>query len=42
VTSIGGQALDVVLGDRPRVNGATVLGEQEVGNGRVFIVDGLL
>jgi len=42
VTTIGGQALDVMIGDKPRVNGATVLAEQGVGSGRVFIVDGLL
>jgi hypothetical protein len=42
VTTIGGQALDVASGDKTRVNGATVLAEQGVGSGRVFIVDGLL
>ena len=42
VTTLGGQPLDVVLGDMPRVNGATVLAEQRLGNAHVYIVDGLL
>jgi hypothetical protein len=31
-----------VPGEMPRVNGATVLAEQRVGNDRIVIVDGLL
>jgi len=42
VTTLGGQRLDVVVGDMPRVNGATVLAEQRLGRAQVYIVDGLL
>jgi uncharacterized surface protein with fasciclin (FAS1) repeats len=42
LTTLGGQALTIVPGEMPRVNGATVLAEQRVGNDRIVIVDGLL
>jgi uncharacterized surface protein with fasciclin (FAS1) repeats len=42
VTTLGGQALAVSVGDKPRLNGATVLAERTIGDGRVFIVDHLL
>jgi uncharacterized surface protein with fasciclin (FAS1) repeats len=42
-SSLAGQPLQVTEADQgPRVNGVSVLAQLEVGNGRVFIVDGLL
>jgi uncharacterized surface protein with fasciclin (FAS1) repeats len=41
-TTLGGQPLEIGDGEGSRVNGADVLAEQRLGNGRVFIIDRLL
>jgi uncharacterized surface protein with fasciclin (FAS1) repeats len=42
LTTLGGQRLEVEDSEGSRVNGADVLAEQRLGNGRVFIIDRLL
>ena len=40
--TLGGKPVEVIGGETPRVNGANVLAEHRLGNGRVLIVDALL
>ena len=42
VSTLGGKPVEVIGGETPRVNGANVLAEHRLGNGRVLIVDALL